>query len=136
MAYLIDTDIIIFNLKGNPAVQEQFRAKESIPKVISVITYGELLYGAKLSNQTEKNLALIHRLPEIFPIVGVTRGVIESFVEIKRSLEERGNRLEDMDLLIAATAMTLNYRLVTNNVKHYRRIRGLEIENWMEQNIQ
>lgn len=132
MAYLIDTDIIIFNLKGNVSIRRRLQEMESIPKVISVITYGELLYGAKISNQPEKNLALIHQLPEIFPIININRPIIETFTDIKRNLEEKGERLEDMDLMIAATAMTLNHRLVTNNVRHYRRIKGLEIENWLE----
>ena len=96
MAYLIDTDIIIYSIKGNLKVQEKFREKEAIPKAISIITYGELLYGAKKSIQPEKNAAIVYRLVEIFPIVGITRSVIEAFAEIKRSLEIRGERLADL----------------------------------------
>lgn len=132
MAYLIDTDIVIYSIKGNLKVQQRFREKESIPKAISIITYGELLYGAKKSTQPEKNAAIVHRLAEIFPIVGITRSVIEAFAEIKRSLEIRGERLADLDLLIASTALSLNYTLVTNNTQHFRRVKGLKIENWTE----
>jgi tRNA(fMet)-specific endonuclease VapC len=132
MAYLIDTDIIVENLKHNEAVQRHLSERASIPKAISVITYGELLYGAKVSRQREKNLAIIRGLPDIFPIIGVGRAIIETFVEVKRSLEVDGQRIDDMDLLIAATALTMNYRLVSNNTKHFGRIKGLEIENWVE----
>lgn len=132
MAYLIDTDIIIQSLKQNSTIQSHIAAVETIPKAISVITYGELLYGAKVSKQSEKNLAIIHRLPDIFPIIDVSRSTMETFVEIKRTLELKGQRIDDMDLFIAATALTLNYCLVTNNTKHFNRIEGLEIENWME----
>ena len=132
MAYLIDTDIIIYSIKGNLKVQQRFREKEAIPKAISIITYGELLYGAKKSTQPEKNAAIVYRLAQIFPIVGITRSVIEAFAEIKRSLEIRGERLSDLDLLIASTALSLNYTLVTNNTQHFQRIKGLKLENWIE----
>lgn len=49
MAYLIDTDIIIYSLKGNKDVQNWMIANQNIPKSISVITYGELTYGARKS---------------------------------------------------------------------------------------
>jgi tRNA(fMet)-specific endonuclease VapC len=132
MAYLIDTDIILYSIKGNQKVQQRFREKEALPKAISIITYGELLYGAKKSSQPEKNAAIVYRLAEIFPIVGITRSVVEAFAEIKRSLEIRGERLADLDLLIASTALSLNYILVTNNIRHFQRVKGLKFENWIK----
>ena len=132
MAYLIDTDIIIFGITGNQKVQQRISEKEAISKAISIITYGELLYGAKKSSQTDKNSAIIYRLAEIFPIIGISRAVIEAFADVKLSLEKQGDKLADLDLLIAATALSLNYTLVTNNIKHYKRIKGLKLENWME----
>ncbi len=74
---------------------------------------------------------MVRRLAEIFPVIGVGRAIIETFAEVKRSLETAGQRIDDMDLLIAATALTLNYRLVTNNTRHYSWIKGLELENWL-----
>jgi tRNA(fMet)-specific endonuclease VapC len=129
--YLIDTDIIVFSLKNNVAVQAKFKEMESVPKAISVVTYGELLYGAHASRQHEKNLAIVRRLVDIFPVIGIGIPVIEAFAELKRSLETEGRGLDDMDLLIAATALSLNYRLVTNNERHFSRVKGLEIENWL-----
>ncbi len=55
---------------------------------------------------------------------------MEAFGSLKAQLEQGGNRLDDFDLVIAATAITIGYRLVTNNEKHFSRIEGLEIENW------
>lgn len=130
MAYLIDTDIIIYSIKGNKKVHANFRENTSLPKVISVITYGELLYGAKKSQQAEKNLALIHRVAELFPIVDITRSIIETFSDLKSNLERDGSVIPDLDLLLAATALSLNYSLVTNNIKHFECIKGLKLENW------
>jgi tRNA(fMet)-specific endonuclease VapC len=132
MSYLIDTDIIIYSIKGNPKVRQRIAEKETIPKAISIITYGELLYGAKKSSQAEKNSAIIYRLAEIFPIVGISRSVIEAFADVKVALERKGEKISEMDLLIASTALSLNYTLVSNNVRHYERIRGLKLENWMD----
>lgn len=132
MAFLIDTDIIIYSIKNNPTVQKRFKENTALPKAISVITYGELLYGAKKSERKEKNLAVIHRIAEIFPIIDITRSIIESFSDVKTSLEEDGSVLPDLDLLIAATALSLNYTLVTNNIRHFERIKDLRLANWAE----
>jgi tRNA(fMet)-specific endonuclease VapC len=131
MAYLIDTDIVINSIKGNKKVNQRISEYMAIPKAISIITYGELLYGAKKSIQRDKNTSIVYRLAEIFPIVGITRSTIEAFTDVKMALELKGQRIEDFDLLIAATALSLNYTLVTNNTKHYKRIEGLQLENWM-----
>jgi tRNA(fMet)-specific endonuclease VapC len=130
MAYLIDTDIIIFSIKGDSIVQKYFLKNENIPKAISVITYGELLFGAKKSKKVEKNLAVVYKIKELFPIINIDKAVIETFSDLKVKLQKRGSPLDDMDLLIASTALTMNSVLVTNNEKHFNKIVGLEIENW------
>ena len=131
MPYLIDTDIVINSIKGNTKVNQKIGEYAAIPKAISIVTFGELLYGAKKSTQRDKNTSIVYRLAEIFPIVGITRSTIEAFTDIKMALEMKGERIEDFDLLIAATALSLNYTLVTNNTKHYKRIDGLQLETWM-----
>jgi len=132
MAYLIDTDIIIYSLKGNNAVQNWMFKNQNIPKFISVITYGELIYGARKSNHVERNIATANRIAELFPVVEINKGIIEIFGEIRAKLEISGNRIEDMDLLIASTALYMNYSLVTNNKSHFRRIEDLVLEDWEE----
>ena len=133
MNYLIDTDIVIYSLKGDERVTQNFYEYRNSPKSLSVITYGELVYGAKKSKAVEKNLARAYRIAELFPIIDITPAVVETFGEIKTSLEKQGNIVADMDLLIAATALTHNLTLVTNNQKHFDRINGLDIENWARQ---
>lgn len=130
MSYLIDTDIIIYSIKGNSSVHDRFLQNENIPKAISVITYGELLFGARKSTNPEKNLAVVYRIKELFPIIEIDNAVIETFSEIKASMQKTGSIVDDMDLLIASTALTMNYTLVTNNEKHFSKIKGLTIENW------
>ncbi len=128
--FLLDTDTIIYSLKGNARVISNLRAYAAAPKAISVITYGELYFGAMKSAQADENLARVRRIGEIFPVIDVTRAVMETFGSIKAKLQQRGKPLDDFDLIIAATALVLNYRLVTNNVDHYVRVPGLDIVNW------
>lgn len=130
MSYLIDTNIIIYSIKGNSVVNNNFLKNENIPKSISVITYGELLFGAKKSQNYEKNLAIVYRIKELFPIIDVDKAIIETFSQLKASTQKAGAPIDDFDLLIASTALTMNSTLVTNNEKHFRRIKGLKIENW------
>jgi tRNA(fMet)-specific endonuclease VapC len=133
MSYLIDTDILIYSLKGHEFVQKRFIENEKIPKSISVMTYGELLYGAKKSTNSEKNLAVVYRIKELFPIIDVDKAVMETFSDLKVKMQKIGTVIDDMDLLIAATALTMNFILVTNNEKHFRKIAGLRLENWSKE---
>ena len=128
--YLIDTDILIYSLKGDPVVMDHLDRTAGNAKAISVISYGELLYGAHKSAHPNKNLARVRRLGEILPIIDISPAIMEAFGLLKAQLEQGGNRLDDFDLVIAATAITLGHRLVTNNEKHFSRIDGLALENW------
>ncbi len=132
MAYLIDTDILIYCLKNDEHVKQKFIENQNIPKSISVITYGELVYSAKKSRHIEKNLAVTYRIAELFPVIDIGRSSMDIFGEIKSNLERKGNIIEDMDILIAATALLHNLILVTNNVKHFEKIKDLIMENWKE----
>jgi len=130
MAYLIDTDIIIFSLKGEASINRWMLNNQDIPKFISVISYGELMYGARKSPHPNRNIATAYRVADLFPILDINKGIIEVFGEIKAKLEIAGTRLEDMDLMIAATAIYMNLSLVTNNRKHFNRIDDLVLEDW------
>ena len=130
MSFLINTDIVIYSIKGHTSVNENFRLHLEAPKLLSVLTYGELYFGAKKSKHVEKNLAVVRRVAELFPLIDVTPAIVESFGELKANLQKRGTPLDDMDLLIAATALVHGLVLVTNNEKHFKKIRGLDVVNW------
>jgi tRNA(fMet)-specific endonuclease VapC len=130
MSYLIDTDIIIYSLKNNETVRDNFAKNANALKAISVISYGELLLGALRSQQITRNTAVVRRIAGLFPIIEVSSSVMETFAEIKATLLSRGGPLDDMDLIIASTALIHNLTLVTNNERHFARVPGLKIENW------
>ncbi|MGJ4789687.1 type II toxin-antitoxin system VapC family toxin [Leptospira koniambonensis] len=132
MSYLIDTDIIIYSLKEDPIVRQNFLDRKNSIKSVSVITYGELIFGAQKSTYKERNLATVRRIAELFPVIELTEGIMETYGELKAIQQKKGNTVEDFDLLIGSTALYLNYTLVTNNERHFQKIPGLRIENWAQ----
>jgi tRNA(fMet)-specific endonuclease VapC len=128
--YLLDTDTLIYSLKGESAVLANFKKYSAEPKAVSVITYGELVFGAQGSQKITENLAKVYRLKEIFPLIDVTPAIMDIFGTLKADLRKNGTPVDDFDLLIGATAITIGYRVVTNNERHYSKIPGLTIVNW------
>ena len=130
MAYLIDTDIIIFALRGDKTVLAKFEENKNIPISISMITYAELVFGAKRSQNERTNMLKVNRIREIYPVEELNIGIMELFADIKANMYSKAKRIEDMDLFIAATAIYNDLTLVTNNTKHFKNIPLLKLENW------
>ena len=130
MAYLIDTDIIIFALRKDKSVLIKFEENKNIPISISMITYAELIFGAKRSQNEQQNMIKVRHIRDLYPIEDLNEGVMEVFADIKAKMFNNGMRIEDMDLFIAATAIYNDLTLVTNNVKHFEKIPYLKLENW------
>jgi tRNA(fMet)-specific endonuclease VapC len=128
--YLLDTDTLIYSLKGDQTVVDNFRRHAEDPKAVSVITYGELVFGASCSQRVTENLAKVHRLKEVFPVIDVSPAIMETFGTLKADLRKNGTPVDDFDLLIGATALTLGYCVVTNNERHFSKIPGLDVVNW------
>lgn len=130
--YLLDTDTIIYSLKGNTNIQENLRQHVNDQLQISVITLMELYYGVYKSLHVDSNLAKIKTIEQSLAILSTGQETAEIFGRLKSRLELKGNRLDDFDLIIASTALTHNLVLVTNNEKHFQRIEGLKLENWRQ----
>jgi len=128
--YLLDTDTIVFNLKGNAAVRENLLFHINDPIKTSAITLMELYYGAYKSQKVTGNLAKIKTIEKSLEIIPVGIESVEIFGMLKSKLEKTGSRLDDFDLIIAACALAHNLTLVTNNKKHFQRIEGLKLTNW------
>ena len=128
--YLLDTDTIIYSLKGHQAVQKNLATFINEPMFLSVISLMELYYGAYKSQKKASNLSKIKILEKSFEIIPSGSESAEIFGMLKSDLEISGNPLDDFDLIIAACAMTHNLTLVTNNYRHFERIDGLKLANW------
>jgi tRNA(fMet)-specific endonuclease VapC len=128
--YLLDSDIWIFSLRGDRKVTANLEAHAADPKALSAISYGELLYGAMKSARPVENAAKVRRIGELFAVVDVSTPVMETFGSLKAEMDRHGKKVDDFDLVIASTAILLNYTLVTNNTRHFRHIPGLNLDDW------
>ena len=129
--YLLDTNICIYYIKGSYNLKEKFQQVGPENCFISEITLAELKYGVANSKQKEKNqkalknfLSGIQMLP-IFP-------ALDLYASEKTRLRKAGNIIDDFDLLIGATAVAFDIKMVTNNTAHFSRISDIELENWVE----
>ena len=128
--FLLDTDSIIYNLKGNEAVKKNLQKHFEAPMKISVVTLMELYFGAYKSKNVPANLAKVRTIENSFEILATGKESAEIYGMLKASLEKSGTPLYDFDLIIASCAMAHNLTLATNNIKHFSRIEGLRLTNW------
>ena len=93
--FLLDTDTLIYAFKGLPGVVDNIRIHADAPKALSVISYGELIYGAHKSTRVSANLARVHRLRDIFPVIETSSSILECFGSIKAGLSKKGITVDD-----------------------------------------
>lgn len=130
MNYLLDTDICIYWLKGWQSVQIKVQQVGIKNLAISTITAAELYYGAYYSKAIDRNLQRANTFIENLAVLNLTLPAVQKFGELKATLRKAETPIADMDLFIASIALSENRILVTNNLRHYRRIPSLDLENW------
>jgi len=128
--FMLDTNICIY-LRQNrpPEVTARFRQMRHGDAVLSVITYGELLYGAERSQQRSHALESLARLVSLLSVVPLPEEAAAAYGEIRSALEARGERIGG-NLWIAAHAKSAGFTLVTNNEREFKRVPGLKLQNW------
>jgi len=129
--YCIDSDILIYFLKGNQKIIDKFIRIPSYNLYITRINYTELLYGAYNSERVKENLKKITLFLEKFNVLEYDKNSADIFAKLKSDLKKEGKVIADMDLMIASIALANNQTLVTNNLKHFQRIKKLKIERWI-----
>jgi len=130
---LLDTSILIAFLRGEQSVVSKVGGYlEEFDKLsLSIITYYEILRGLKYLGN-ERKLKEFEELMGESEIITLDRKIIRKASEIYAELKREGKMIEDADILIAATCLVRGFVLITDNEKHFRRIKGLETENWLE----
>lgn len=97
---------------------------------ISDVVLAELCYGAYKSERVEDNLKMIADFVDKVHILPFGNS-IDTYAQEKARLSKAGQMIEDFDLLIGCAAKAAGLTLVTNNVKHFNRIEGLNVEDWI-----
>jgi len=129
--YLLDTNICIYYLKGRYGLYSKIEEVGISNCFLSEITVAELKFGAENSEKQEYNRKIIAEFVQKFTIVPIF-GSLDLYAKEKARLRKQGIIVDDFDLLIGATALASGLTLVTNNTKHFARLKGIEVENWAE----
>ncbi len=129
--FLLDTNICIYiRQKRPPEVLARFEKLKVGDACLSVITYGELLYGARKSKQRDVALARLADLVSLLPVLEMPSEAASQYGEIRAGLEAKGETIGGNDLWIAAHAKAEGLVLVTNNEREFGRVPGLKVQNW------
>jgi predicted nucleic acid-binding protein len=132
--FCFDTDVISAAMRPAPPMQ-LIRRLARTPvgeQCTTAITLGEILYGAARVGRpglVEQLRTLVTTAHAVLPFDEAAAGV---YGPLRSELERVGRRLDGPDLRIAAIALSRDLTLVTGNVRHFERVPGLRIENWLE----
>ncbi len=129
---LLDTDIISFFLKGVPQVKGHFEATFEIFGYfnLSIMSYYEIMSGLKFKD-AKKQMLTFEELLQSCRILPLNLDIALLAAEIFADLRRNNQIIGHSDVLIGATALHHNFKVVTNNQGHFARIPGLELENWV-----
>jgi tRNA(fMet)-specific endonuclease VapC len=131
--YLLDTNICIYIRQQRPEnVLRRFSNLRPGEAALSVITYGELLYGAAKSSQRAVAMDRLRELIVLLPPLPLPENAGPAYGTIRAELESKGQMIGNNDLWIAAHALTSRLTLVTNNEKEFRHVTGLKVQNWSD----
>lgn len=124
---LLDTNIVIALLNGDKTIPSKLDAAETVG--ISVTVIGELLYGAKRSQQAKRNIEKIKKFINRCSVLSVDEDTTERYSTIKAFLMKKGCPLPENDIWIAAIAQQHGVTLITRD-EHFNAIPGIVIERW------
>lgn len=130
--YLLDTNICIYFLKGLFNLDKEIEKAGLSNCYVSEITIAELKFGAENSEHQEKNRKTVDLFLSKFTIIPIFNS-LDVYAKEKTRLRKKGLPLDDFDLLIGATAISNNLTLVTRNLTDFERLKGIDLENWVDQ---
>ena len=130
MRYLLDTDICIYVINVRPpGVLERFLAHEVDGLGVSAVTVGELYFGVRKSG-SRRNLLLLDKFLAPLEVADYGPDAARAYGELRSTLEKKGTPIGPFDTQIAAHALALDVTLVSNNLREFRRVPKLRLENW------
>ncbi|MBF0500185.1 MAG: type II toxin-antitoxin system VapC family toxin [Candidatus Riflebacteria bacterium] len=131
--FFLDTNTCIYFLKGTyRSILEEFNKRKPEEIKIPAMVKAELLLGVEKSQRKEENILIFNRFIEPFEIVGFNDNAAVLYAKIRASLEKKGKVIGPNDLIIAATVMAQKGILITHNVKEFKQISGLLLEDWVD----
>lgn len=132
MKVMLDTNICIYLIKRQPpSILERFLSHPVGAIGISSITAAELAYGVSKSRYSAKNRQALEQFLTPLQVAVFEQAAAWSYGRLRGHLEEKGTPIGSMDMLIAAHALSLGVRLVSDNLREFQKVPGLRLENWV-----
>lgn len=132
VARLLDTNICIYIARSQPAtVGRRFARAAPGSLGISIITWGELCFGAAKSNDPGRARTLLEQFSRVVEVLSLPASAGPHYGELRSVLQKAGTPIGNNDLWIAAHALSLGVPLVSNNLREFERVPGLKLENWV-----
>lgn len=133
MMYLLDTNTCIFVINHRPeCVWKKLRGMALGDVSVSSVTVSELQYGVAKSNAVAKNRAALDKFLLPLEILPYGEPAARAYGKLRAHLEKRGTPIGSMDTMIAAHGLSIDAVVVTNNVREFRRVPGLRLEDWTQ----
>ena len=128
---MLDTDMCSYIIKEHPeSVRQRFQTLAMEQLCISVVTYAELIYGVARSSSKRVNRPIIEDFVRHLDVMDWDTEAADQYGVIRTQLEAAGTPIGAMDMMIAAHAKSIKAVLVTNNQKHFTKVKGLKVDNW------
>lgn len=135
MGLIFDTSVLIALERSPSTLEEVISGREEEAFGICAITAAELLHGVLRANSEARRLvreAFVEKIIEIFPVLPFELAAARIYALLWASLQKKGAALGAHDVMIAATAISLGYSLLTSDAKHFGRIEGLTVRKFPE----
>ena len=132
MRYLLDTDICSYAIRGVSAVLDArlVSAREGA-LAVSAVTRAELVFGLEKRGNPRALSRLVHGFLERVAVLPWDAAAADRFARLRAQLDRAGTPIGIFDTMIAGHALALKATLVTNNQKHFAKVRSLKTENWL-----
>ncbi|SRR5712691_10045513 len=129
---VLDTDVVsnLMRPRPSPFLTARLAEVPAADQCTTTVTVGELAHGAHRVGRPDLYQRAM-RLLGAARILPFDRDAAERYGQLRSDLEREGRRLADPDLRIAATVLAHGGTLITGNVRHFRRIASLPVENWL-----
>ncbi|MFO0113126.1 MAG: PIN domain-containing protein [Sphingomonadaceae bacterium] len=131
--FMLDTDTCIFLMRcESPNLAARVQTVPLQQQAMSAVTFAELTYGVQASAPAKRkqNQAVLDSLALHLVVLDWPQEAAKHYAEIRADLKKRGAQIGAADLMIAAHARALGAIVVTNSVKDFGRVKGLQVENW------
>jgi tRNA(fMet)-specific endonuclease VapC len=130
MTYLLDINVCIAAMRGNPKVMQELVARRPEDCAVSMVSVFELFAGVSRCNDPESEGQKVSTFLEPFHLLPFDWDAAMKTAEIRYQLEKAGTKIGPYDLQLSGQALSLDLTLVTHNTREFQRVTGLRLEDW------